>query len=114
METKIAEMAMKSQMDSMKKNFTAGMQTSTSSGGGEAINWSQFNFPPLIKLMHKNFSEIKDDGKRRLSKIIYIQFLIIVLLLIINFVNQIIETALGANGLQIFYSILEMFIFIPL
>lgn len=109
----MAEMAIMSQMDSMKKNMIGATQP-TSSSSGEVINWNEFNFPPGIKIMHKNFSEIKDSDKRKLCKMIYVVFLIIFLLLIINFINQIIEVALGASGMQIFYSILQMFIFLPL
>ncbi len=113
METKIAEMAIKSQMDSMKKNMMSATQP-TSSSSGEVINWSEFNFPPGIRIMHKNFSEIRDNDKRRLCKMMYMVFLIIFLLLIINFINQIILVAIGASGMYIFYSILQMFIFLPL
>lgn len=98
METKITEMVMKSQMDSMKKNMINAAKP-TSSSSGEVINWSEFNFPPLIKIMHKNFSEVKDNDKRRISKMMYVVFLIIFLILIINFINQIIEVSLGASGL---------------
>ena len=64
--------------------------------------------------MHKNFDEIEDLEKRKLSKMIYITFLIILLIAIFNFINQIIMVAvLKSGGVNIFYSFLYILIFVP-
>ena len=78
-----------------------------------AIKWDDFNYPPVLRIIHYSSEELPDPAKG-LSKRIHASFLILVLTLLINLVNCIVQVAQGAEGIMIFYSVLNILIFTPL
>lgn len=78
--------------------------TSRSSQRSE-INWHEYNYPPLLKLMHFRPSELPDDRKALIMQLFAIH-LIVFVNTILNIVDNCIE-----GGLGILYAFLFMFIF---
>lgn len=76
------------------------------------IKWENFNYPPFLKLIHYDPTELADPEK---TVIINLNrtFLITILVSIINFINCIAQTAAGLGGIRILYSILNMVLFWP-
>lgn len=96
--------AISSQMNSMKSSLKSQSNT---------IKWDDFNYPPLLHLIHYSSAELPDPA-RGLVRRIHCSFLILVLILIINLVNCIVQSAQGGEGINIFYSVLNILIFVPL
>ena len=75
------------------------------------INWQDFNYPPLIKMIHFVPSEIQEH-----RLVIFLRFSTHLLLFIegiLNIVNNSIQTAQGGSGVRIAYSFM-FFIFVCL
>jgi len=77
------------------------------------IKWDDFNYPPLLRVIHYSSEELQEPA-RNISKRIHASFLILVLILFINVINCIVQTAQGGEGIMIFYSVLNILIFVPL
>ena len=103
---KFAMNAMKSSVNSQVSNMKASLSSSP-------IKWENFNYPPLLNLIHYSSEELPDSIKR-LVKCIHSSFLILILILIINVVNCIVQTSQDGEGINIFYSFLNILIFVPL
>ena len=54
--------------------------TESSSG---AIDWADYNFPPLLNLMHFSLAELQ-GGLKRFVLNLYISYIIVIAVLIIN------------------------------
>eukprot|EP00826_Nyctotherus_ovalis_P009737 TRINITY_DN12575_c0_g1_i13.p1 TRINITY_DN12575_c0_g1~~TRINITY_DN12575_c0_g1_i13.p1 ORF type:complete len:252 (+),score=39.72 TRINITY_DN12575_c0_g1_i13:72-827(+) len=76
--------------------------------GASRIDWSDCNFPPLLKLAHFSISELQGTLKR-FAVMLYIAFLIVFAIQWINLLSCIIQTKYTYK-LHIFYSILNLFI----
>ena len=77
------------------------------------IDWNNFNFPPLIHIIHFSLGELEPKDRSIVLKI-YITLWIIFSILFISIINSIIQTAQGHPGLRIFYAFLNFFIFLIL
>ena len=100
--------AIKSNISSKVSSMKASLNNSSS-----AIKWDDFNYPPLLHLIHYSSAELPDSFRNKV-RCIHASFLILLLVLIINVVNVIVQVAQGGEGINIFYSILNIFIFGPL
>ena len=78
------------------------------------IKWENYNYPPLLKLIHYDLSELEDPVTRSLVRKLNLTFVLVFIVSIINFINSIAQTASGHNGLRILYSVLNFFIFVPI
>jgi hypothetical protein len=74
----------------------------------QEIEWEHYNYPPLINIMHFTLAEIPQDRKFIIASL-YALHLVSIPLCLLNFIDNCIE-----GGLGILYSLLFMFIFIPL
>ncbi len=72
------------------------------------INWMEYNYPPLIRLMHFRPSELPQDRKKYVMMLFGIHMAVLVNTLL-SFVDNCIE-----GGLGILYSILFVIIFNPI
>ena len=81
------------------------------SGAHSNINWDELNYPPLLKLFHYTSAELSEPHKGIVRKI-NIGFLLIVFLSLLNIINSIIQASMGYDGIRIFYSFLNLFIFV--
>jgi len=77
------------------------------------IKWDNFNYPPLIKLIHYDPNEIEDLATRSLVKKINLTFVLNLVVSLINFLNSIAQVAVGFTGLRILFSVLNILIFVP-
>ena len=77
------------------------------------IRWENFNYPPLLKIVHYDLSELEPPHKG-VVRLLNITFILTFVVSIINFINSIAQTAVGFTGLRILYSILNLVIFIPI
>lgn len=103
---KFAMNAMKSSVNSQVSNMKASLSSSP-------IKWESFNYPPLLNLIHYSSEELPDSIKG-LVKCIHSSFLILIVIFLINVVNCIVQTSQGGEGINIFYSFLNILIFVPL
>jgi hypothetical protein len=70
----------------------------------DKIDWNNFNYPPFVKIFHYDIGHIKEDEKPLVSRLNF-WFIGQILFFIINFINAIIQTAVGYTGLRILSSI---------
>lgn len=96
--------AVSSQMNNMKSSLK---------GPSNAIKWDDFNYPPMINVIHYSSAELPENS-RGIVRRIHCSFLILVIILFINLINCIVQAAQGGEGINIFYSVLNFLIFIPL
>lgn len=85
---------------------------STAPKEGE-INWQEFNYPPLIKLIHFRPSEAAEEYRGTVW-MLFATHMIIFTEGWLNLVNNSVQVSAGASGLRILYSFLFMLIFNPL
>lgn len=79
----------------------------------QPIKWNEYNFPPLCKLVHFRLDELPYPHKA-FVRLLFISFMLLPVILVINLVINILETAYGKNGFRILYSVLFSLILIPL
>ena len=96
--------AISSQVSSMKSSLKS---------QPNAIKWDDFNYPPILRVIHYSSAELQEPA-RSFSRRIHGSFLLLVLILFINLINCIVQTAQGGEGIMIFYSVLNILIFVPL
>lgn len=96
--------AVSSQVNSMKSSLKSQPNN---------IKWDDFNYPPLIHLIHYSSDELP-DSTRGLVRRIHASFVILVVILFINLINCIVQSAQGGEAINIFYSVLNILIFLPL
>jgi hypothetical protein len=80
---------------------------------GPKINWDDFNYPPLIKLIHFDMSEI-EDNKIMIVRFLWLSHLLIFAYSILNIINNIAVVAQGGKGVRILYSFMFFFSFNPI
>lgn len=80
---------------------------------GPKINWEDFNYPPLIKLIHFDLSEI-EETKVTVVRFLWLSHLLIFAYSIINILNNIVCVAQGEKGVRILYAFMFFFTFNPI
>ena len=112
----IAKSAVEAQIKDAVAPASAG-STNSSSG----INWSDYNFPPCLHLVHFSLSELQGSIKRFVLNL-YLSFMIIFVVLLINgkflhslihksVLSTIIQASKYSPGIEVFYSFLSMRLF---
>lgn len=76
------------------------------------INWQDFNYPPLIKLIHFSPSEVPEEY-RALVWMLFTTHMLIFVEGWLNLVNNSVQVSAGASGLRILYTFLFIIIFNP-
>ena len=97
------------------KNSMNNIQASMISQGGQysSIKWEDFNYPPLIKLIHYDLNELNDPHKSLIRKM-NISFVLVFVATFIGFIGNIVQVAMSvAPGIRIFYAIMNVIIFNP-
>lgn len=74
------------------------------------IDWSDFNFPPLIRVFHFSLAELQPPYKP-IVRNIYICYLIILVITLLSILNNIIQAATGYPGINVFYAVLNFLLF---
>lgn len=79
------------------------------------IDWANFNYPPLIRLFHFDLAELP-ARTRVIVRWIHISFLIALVIMIVNFIDNVVLAALGLKGgwWNLAYSLLNIMIGAPL
>ena len=79
---------------------------------GLKIEWEDFNFPPLFRLVHFSLAELPPDYKR-VVRMIFLSFVFLIANQTLNLINQIAQVVEGEEGIRIFYAFLNIFIYLP-
>jgi len=91
---------------SANQPYAAGAPLST------VINWSDINFPFFYRIVHFNLDELTGSMKSFALKL-YLHFLIIVLVVLINILSAIIQqTQHYGDNLILFYAFMNLFVII--
>jgi hypothetical protein len=77
------------------------------------INWQDFNYPPLLKIIHFTPSELPEEHKS-IIWMLFATHIIILVESLLNIINNSVQTAEGFDGIRILYSFLFLFLFNPL
>lgn len=91
--------------DIVKKAATAHIKSTLSAKPPitKDIDWTDFNYPPLINVFHYSIEHINDDFKD-IFKWMNLYFLSFFGFFGLNFINSIIQTAVGYSWTRIFSS----------
>jgi len=101
----VAKAALNNSVQSIKSSMTP--------QSGPKINWDDFNYPPLLRVIHYDITEV-DNEKRLAVRALWLQHVLIFVEGFINIINSIAITAAGSSGVRILYSFMFMFSFVPL
>ncbi|CAD8117209.1 unnamed protein product [Paramecium sonneborni] len=74
------------------------------------IDWTDFNWPPIIKIFHFDLSELQDPYKS-LVRLLYISYLLIFGTTCLNLLDSFIQAGIGYPKIRILYGFLNIFIF---
>ena len=83
------------------------------------INWEEFNYPPLLKLIHYNSNELNDPHKSLVKKM-NLSFILVFVATLLGFIGNIIQVVMsqvpavpGVPDIRIFYAVMNLVIFNP-
>jgi len=104
----MASIAMRSMGNNIQSNLSKQLQF----GGGRNshIDWHDYNFPPLIKLIHFKLSDFEGAEKSVIKKM-YISWILLIVVLILNILSTIVLSATVLKGINVLYSFLNLFLF---
>ena len=101
--------AARSQMNGLKNQ----VEESFNRGQRNEVEWSDFNYPPVLRLFHYSTNKLKNPILR-FARVLHYNFLIFLVISAINFLNNIVISASDVDpGVYIFYSLLNVFVFAP-
>ena len=80
---------------------------------GPKINWDDFNYPPVVKLIHFDLSEV-EECKVTTVRFLWFSHLLIFAYSIINIIDNIVCVAQGEKGVRILYAFMFFFTFNPI
>lgn len=104
---KIGKEMISSKANSLKKQL----------GGNQSkIEWNDFNYPPVLKIIHFSLSELNDQpAKKTAVTWLWMTHVGIFIVSIINLISNIVQGVDNSgDGIRILYSILYMIIFNPI
>ena len=79
---------------------------------GGQIDWTDFNFPPCLKVVHFSVSELQQPQKGVVLVMLF-QVFLVGFISLVNIINNIIQSEKFAS-IRVFYSFLNIFIFLSL
>jgi len=77
------------------------------------IDWNNYNYPPLLRVVHYDINDLPDELKRPI-KFAHYTFILMLCTLIFNFISSIIVAITIKYGLYILVSILNIIIITPI
>ena len=103
--TAVAKMAINEKMGNMK-GYIDGQQKIQ-------INWADYNYPPLVNVIHFRLDELTSNPDIRAQvRNIWISHLVLFAVSILNLISNIAQAAgLVGQGMRIFYSFMFFFLF---
>lgn len=72
--------------------------------GLDKIDWKNFNYPPFVNVFHYDIGHIKEEEKQLVTRLNFV-FIGQILFFVLNFINAIIQVAVGYSWTRIFSSI---------
>lgn len=78
------------------------------------IDWTDFNFPPLIRVIHFRLNELPSPYKETVRLFFISTFIVLPALLAYNTLINIIQSFYGLQALRILYSVLFAIISLPI
>eukprot|EP00744_Colponema_vietnamica_P014107 GILI01019765.1.p1 GENE.GILI01019765.1~~GILI01019765.1.p1 ORF type:complete len:225 (+),score=25.87 GILI01019765.1:79-753(+) len=74
-------------------------------GGGDQgkIDWNNFNYPPMLRLIHYDLKELNPPVKG-IVRIVHLAYVFFSTALFCNFISAIVYTGFGLSGLNILYA----------
>ena len=107
MATFVAKTMITDQIKSMKGEITG-------TSNKNKINWDDFNYPPFLKVIHYDVSEV-DPEHRLIVRSLWLSHILIFVYSIVNIINNISITIGTQNyGIRILYSFMFFFSFNPI
>ncbi|CAD8195552.1 unnamed protein product [Paramecium octaurelia] len=79
----------------------------------QKIDWNDFNYPPLIKVIHYNIEEVQPEY-RLVVRSLWLSSILIVAYTLLNIIDNSIQAGYGNDGIRILYSFMFMFSFNPI
>ena len=108
---KAGKYAFKAGSNQLKKNVKSAIGIRKGRSSKPEINWNDLNFPPKMNLFHLTLSELNGDyGKR--TKMLLLCWALVLFIFPLNFLNAIIQVAIGLSWTYIPSSILWYFVLI--
>jgi hypothetical protein len=101
----VAKAALNNSIQSVKSSMTP--------QSGPKINWEDFNYPPLLKVIHYDITEVPAE-KRLTVRFMWLSHVLIFVEGILNLINSIAIVASAGQGIRILYSVMFLFSFVPL
>ncbi|CAD8114311.1 unnamed protein product [Paramecium sonneborni] len=77
------------------------------------IDWDDFNYPPLIKVIHYNIEEVQPEY-RLVVRSLWLSSILIAVYTLLNIIDNSIQTGYGNDGIRILYSFMFLFSFNPI
>eukprot|EP00914_Ancora_sagittata_P033280 GHVO01067133.1.p1 GENE.GHVO01067133.1~~GHVO01067133.1.p1 ORF type:complete len:224 (+),score=21.54 GHVO01067133.1:35-706(+) len=111
----VAEKAANSMFKDVQREWsqTVGMVGNSPSTAPETrIDWVDFNYPPLIRLIHYDISELTTPVAS-IVRLIHYSYIGTVVMCFLNIIDCIVLACMGFGGLKPVYSILMTLILIP-
>ncbi|CAD8089308.1 unnamed protein product [Paramecium primaurelia] len=79
----------------------------------QKIDWDDFNYPPLIKVIHYNIEEVQPEY-RLVVRSLWLSSILIFVYTLLNIINNSIQAGNGLDGIRILYSFMFLFSFNPI
>ncbi|CAK92090.1 unnamed protein product (macronuclear) [Paramecium tetraurelia] len=79
----------------------------------QKIDWNDFNYPPLIKVIHYNIEEVQPEY-RLVVRSLWLSSILIVAYTLLNIIDNSIQAGNGIDGIRILYSFMFLFSFNPI
>ncbi|CAD8071030.1 unnamed protein product [Paramecium sonneborni] len=77
------------------------------------VDWDDFNYPPLIKVIHYNIDEVQPEY-RLVVRSLWLSSILIVTYTLLNIIDNCIQAGYGLDGIRILYSFMFLFSFNPI
>ncbi|KAL4499801.1 hypothetical protein ABPG72_015150 [Tetrahymena utriculariae] len=83
----------------------SGNKYAVNASSKSGIKWTDFNYPPLIKIIHYDRSELQDPHKK-IATLLWLGHILILIISIINFINNCVQGVGFRIGLSVAFFIL--------
>ncbi|CAD8099369.1 unnamed protein product [Paramecium primaurelia] len=79
----------------------------------QKIDWDDFNYPPLIKVIHYNIEEVQPEY-RLVVRSLWLSSILIFAYTLLNIIDNSVQAGYGLDGIRILYSFMFLFSFNPI
>eukprot|EP00386_Alphamonas_edax_P000377 GDKI01001157.1.p1 GENE.GDKI01001157.1~~GDKI01001157.1.p1 ORF type:complete len:234 (-),score=32.13 GDKI01001157.1:441-1142(-) len=108
-----ASSAMDSALRGVRNQFSTGAATASHAQGPLAIDWTNFNYPPGLRVIHYDLSELKPNAAS-IVWWIHLSAVICFVAHVLNIIDSIVLAIGGRDPLICLYTFLNILIFAPL